>query len=212
MLRDRILDVATEQFFSHGYGLTSIEAVARRAGISKRTFYHRFTGKSALFEAVVHRIIERMRPPPDVPLLDGSTVEEKLRRLAGLILRAALSPPAIALHRLVIAESARFPELARTASGRSASHEAIALISALLAAEISNANLDAQAREYAAAQFLELIVSIPRRRALGLEPPMSAAELDRWCDDAVELLLHGCSGWRCEPEESRIKKDAARAG
>ncbi len=196
MLRDRILDVATELFFDHGYGLTSIEAVARRTGISKRTFYHRFADKSALFEAVVHRIIEHMRPPADVPLLEGSTLEEKLRRLAGLILRAALSPPAIALHRLVIAESARFPQLTRTVSSRSASREAIALISDLLVAEISNTDLDAQARQYAAAQFLELIVAMPRRRALGLESPMSSKELDQWCDASVNLLLNGCRGWR----------------
>ncbi len=40
------------------------------------------------------------------------TWRQILRRLAALILRAALSAPAIALHRLIVAESARFPELA----------------------------------------------------------------------------------------------------
>src|SRR5260370_30343017 len=50
-LSDRILDVATALFLGHGFGTTSIEAVARRAGISKRTFYHRFRGKEVLFEA-----------------------------------------------------------------------------------------------------------------------------------------------------------------
>ena len=112
-LRDRILEVATELFLTEGYGSTSIEAVAARAGISKRTFYHRFHDKAALFAAVVHRIIEQIRPPPGVPLLEGATLQEILRRLAGLILRAALSPQAIALHRLVTAESARFPNLIR---------------------------------------------------------------------------------------------------
>src|ERR1039458_3338402 len=107
-LRQRILEVATELFLAEGYGSTTIEAVAARAGISKRTFYHRFDDKSALFAAVVHRIIEQIRPPPGVPLLEGITLQKVLRRLAGLILRAALSPQAIALHRLVTAESVRF--------------------------------------------------------------------------------------------------------
>ena len=57
-LNERILDVATELFLAQGYGLTTIEALARRAGISKRTFYHRFADKSVLFGAVVHRIVE----------------------------------------------------------------------------------------------------------------------------------------------------------
>src|ERR1700704_1353334 len=57
-LGERIVDAATHLFLAHGYGATSIEAVARRARVSKRTFYHRFPDKPALFAAVVHRIIE----------------------------------------------------------------------------------------------------------------------------------------------------------
>src|SRR5947208_875980 len=49
-LGERILDVATHLFLSHGYGATSIEAVARRARVSKRTFYHRFPDKPARSE------------------------------------------------------------------------------------------------------------------------------------------------------------------
>ena len=102
-LGERILDAATHLFLSLGYGATSIEAVARRARISKRTFYHRFENKPALFAAVVNRIIARLRPPADVPLLEGTNVDEILQRLAGIILRAALSAQAIALHRLIVA-------------------------------------------------------------------------------------------------------------
>lgn len=110
-LGERILRAATELFLSEGYGPTSIEAVALRAGISKRTFYYRFDDKAALFAAVVHRIIEQIRPPAGVALLEGVDLHQILRRLAGLLLRAALSPQAIALQRLVTAESARFPNL-----------------------------------------------------------------------------------------------------
>src|SRR5579863_9080185 len=96
-LRDRILDAGEKLFFAMGYGATSIEAVAQRAGISKRTFYHRFDDKAALFAAVIHRLIEQARPPPGVPLLEGTALPQILRRLAGLLLRAALDPQAIAL-------------------------------------------------------------------------------------------------------------------
>ena len=81
-LRDRILEVATQLFLTEGYGSTSVEAVASHAGVSKRTFYHRFDDKAALFAAVVHRIIEQIRPPPGVPLLEGATLQDILRRLA----------------------------------------------------------------------------------------------------------------------------------
>jgi TetR/AcrR family transcriptional regulator, mexJK operon transcriptional repressor len=198
-LNERILDVATELFLAQGYGLTTIEALARRAGISKRTFYHRFADKAVLFGAVVHRIVERMRPPPGVPLLEGATLHEVLRRLAGMVLHAALSPPAIALHRLMVAESARFPELARALHAEGASREAITLISGLLARALDHAELAAPAREFAALQFLQLVLVVPQRRALGFDKPMTAAELEAWADWSVRLFLNGCRGWRRSP-------------
>jgi AcrR family transcriptional regulator len=198
-LNERILDVATELFLAQGYGLTTIDALARRARISKRTFYHRFADKAVLFGAVVYHILQRLRPPPDVPLLEGATLHEVLKRLAGLILQAALSPPAIALHRLMVAESARFPELARALSDEGTSQEAITLIGGLLARALDNPEMTAPAREFAALQFLQLVVVVPQRRALGFEQPMTAAELEHWADHSVRLFLDGCRGWRRSP-------------
>jgi hypothetical protein len=134
-----------------------------------------------------------------VPLLEGATLHEVLKRLAGLILHAALSPPAIALHRLIVAESARFPELARALNAQGASQEAITLISGLLARELDNQDFTAAAREFAALQFLQLVVVVPQRRALGFDKPMSPAELEAWADSSVGLFLNGCRGWRRSP-------------
>jgi TetR/AcrR family transcriptional regulator, mexJK operon transcriptional repressor len=193
-LRDRILEAATELFLTEGYGSTSIEAVATRASISKRTFYHRFDDKAALFAAVVHRIIEHIRPPPEVPLLVGTTLQKVLRRLAGLILHAALSPQAIALHRLVTAESVRFPNLVRAVYDEGWAQEATGLIGDLLARELQDPRLSAERRAFAAEQFLHMVVALPQRRIIGLGVPMTADELDAWADDAVNLFLNGCRG------------------
>ena len=111
-IRDKILDVAAVFFFTEGYGATSIEAIARHARISKRTIYHRFEDKPALFRAVVHRVIERLRPPGAEHLLEGQSIEKILPGIARAILNASLSPEALALHRIVLAEATRFPELA----------------------------------------------------------------------------------------------------
>jgi TetR/AcrR family transcriptional regulator, mexJK operon transcriptional repressor len=203
-LRDRILEVAAELFLTEGYGSTSIEAVAGRAGISKRTFYHRFDDKAALFAAVVHRIIEQIRPPPGVPLLEGATLQDILSRLAGLILRAALSPPAIALHRLVTAESVRFPNLARAVYDEGWAQEATALIGDLLARELSDLRLSAELRSFVAAQFLQMVVAVPQRRIMGLGVPMTPSELDAWTAHTVNLFLNGCRGLSGAP--SRRKK------
>src|SRR5579863_7334826 len=112
-LSDRILDVATVLFLGDGFGATSIEAVAKRAGISKRTFYHRFRGKEELFEAVVRRLIERWMPPFDAALLEAPNLAAALQRAAEHLLEVALTPEALALYRVMIAEAERFPGLAR---------------------------------------------------------------------------------------------------
>jgi TetR/AcrR family transcriptional regulator, mexJK operon transcriptional repressor len=197
-LRERILIVATELFLTDGYGSTSIEAVASRAGISKRTFYHRFDNKAMLFAAVVHRIIEQIRPAPEVPLLEGKSLREILRRLAGFILRAALSPQAIALHRLVTAESVRFPNLVRAVYDEGWAQEATALIGDLLARQLQDPRLTVELRSFAAAQFLHMVVAQPQRRIMGLAEPMTEKELDAWTDRAVTLFLDGCRGLSAE--------------
>jgi len=196
LLRDRILGVATQQFLAEGYGSTTIEAIAARAGVSKRTLYDRFDDKPTLFAAVVHRIIAQIRPPADVPLLAGATLPDVLRRLAGLILNAALSAPALALHRLVNAESARFPELVRAVSSDGSTREGTALIADLLARELPTAKLKDMDRAFAAELFLHMVVTLPQRRAMGFGTPMSPAELDAWANQVVNLFLNGCRHMR----------------
>jgi len=191
-LGDRILDVATELFLAEGYGATSIEAVAQRARISKRTFYHRFPDKAALFAAVVHRIIQGLRPPAGTPLYQGGGLDEILRRLARLLLRAALAPMALALNRLMIAEAQRFPELAAIAAREGSRAEVVGQIAAMLDREARAGGLTIDRTEFAAEQFLQIVISQPQRRALVLGQSMTEIELDAWADDCVDLFLNGC--------------------
>jgi AcrR family transcriptional regulator len=191
-LRQRILETATGLFLAEGYGSTTMEAVAARAGISKRTLYHRFDDKPALFTAVVHEIIAQIRPAAGVPLIEGATVHDILRRLAAMMLRAALSPQAIALHRLVMAESARFPELVRAVHGDGSTREATTLIAGILAPELRDSKWGAEQRAFAAEQFIFMVVTVPQRRAMGYGKPMTAAELDLWAERVVGLFLNGC--------------------
>lgn len=195
-LRDTILRVATELFLDQGYGSTSIESVAAGAGVSKRTFYDRFEDKGALFAAVVHGIIDHIRPPPDVPLLAGGSLPEILQRLAGLILQATLSPQAIALHRLVTGESSRFPELAYAVENSGGQAEANALIAGLLSRELPKIKLSPEDEVFAAQQFIYMVVAVPQRRATGFGKPMTTLELDDWADKVVTLFLDGFKGLR----------------
>ena len=194
-LGERILDVATTLFLEGGYGATSIEEVARRARISKRTFYSRFEDKPALFGAVLHRVVESLRPPAGIPLIEGADLQAILQKLAELILRAALSPDALALQRLIVAESARFPKLAAAVNGNTATEEAIAMIAGLLEREARAGKIALDDPAFAARHFLHMVIAIPQRLALGLGTPMTERELREWPRDVVNLFLEGCR-WR----------------
>jgi len=193
-IRDQILDAATALFFAHGYGATSIEAMARRARISKRTFYSRFRDKAEVFGAVVTRLVAGLRPANEAQLFRPGPLEDILRRLALVILQAVLSPDALALHRLVVGEATRFPELAAVLDASGSRREAITRIAALLAHEATAQRVTVENPELAAEGFLHLVVAAPQRRALLLGDPMTPDEREAWARDAVRLFLHGWTG------------------
>jgi AcrR family transcriptional regulator len=182
---ERILAAATELFLEHGFGATSIDALAAKLRISKRTFYHRFRGKADLFEAVVRRLIAQWGAGIDVEAPTG-TLEERLCRTAHDILDVALSSDALTLYRLIVAETPRFPELARVMHAHGTGG-GLARLSPLFV----DAAPTPEAQRFAAEQFLSLVITVPRRRALGIGEPMTAMERETWVRATVDLFLHG---------------------
>ena len=203
---DLILDAATEMFLAHGFGATSIDAVAQRLRISKRTFYHRFADKETLFAAVVHRIVDRLRPAADVPLIEGADLRAILERLATMILHAATSPHAIALHRLIVAESARFPELAAVLGREGAMEEAVRLIAGILEREATSGRVDVPDTTFAARQFLQMVIALPQRRAMGLGARMTKREIAQWPAKVMELFIFGCRPLSPLAGRGRVKR------
>ncbi len=199
-LAERILEVATRAFLTQGYAATSIETTAATAGVAKRTLYARWRDKPALFRAVLEHLMARWlatpepapheSPTPDRLLPAADRLETILTQTALRALAVALQPDALALHRLMIAESGRFPELAEMV--RQSGAAGMARIATLLAAEIMAGRLAQLDPAIAAEQFLHLVLTGPQRRALGLAPPLDAAAEAAWARQAVALFLHGC--------------------
>ena len=195
-LAERILAVATRAFLADGYAATSIETVAARAGVAKRTLYARWRGKPALFRAVLERLMTRWLAMPESPasvahLKAETGLEDALLQTASRALTVALQPEALALHRLMIAESGRFPELGEMVR-QSGAAAGMARIAGLLAAEVAAGQLAPLDPGVAAEQFLHLVLTGPQRRALGLAPPLDAAGVAAWARQAVALFLNGC--------------------
>jgi len=116
-------------------------------------------------------------------------MEAILYKIAEAILHAALSPKTLALHRIIIAEATRFPELALAVTQQGTRQEAIKRIAALLSKDAPLSSTHNAV--FAAEQFIHMLIAAPQRRALGMEKPLTAQELKMWVTDTIRLFLHG---------------------
>jgi TetR/AcrR family transcriptional regulator, mexJK operon transcriptional repressor len=181
-----VLDAATNLFLRDGYGTTSLEAVAAAAGVSKRTLYARFSGKAALLQMVVARLITNWLPAFDAEIGQGSGLRDTLLGSARVMLATALTPQALGLYRLIIAEIGRFPELALVMRDAGAAAGTDRLANVMATAGITDPI-------WAAEQFMALVLSVPQRRGLGLGPPLDTTGQEAWAKRAVDLFLDGLS-------------------
>jgi TetR/AcrR family transcriptional regulator, mexJK operon transcriptional repressor len=189
LLETNILDQATAAFLAEGYAATTIEAIARSCRVAKRTIYARWAGKPALFRAVVDRLMARWLSIAGDWGKEGN-LEAALNEAGAQILLVALTPEAVALHRLLIAESARFPELPVMMTEARA-NEGILRVAALLDRAIAGGEMPPRDTVFAAEQFLHLLLAGPQRRALGLGPSLDEQQIQTWRQDAVRLFISG---------------------
>lgn len=171
-------------FLHDGYASTSMEAVAASAGVSKRTLYKRFPDKAALLREAVASLITRWLPGFEA-VLDEQPLQPALLHAARRMLAVALAPEALALHRLLVAEVARFPEIVH------AVHDAGAAVGIMRIAALLRRCTSVPDPVWAAEQFQRLVLTGPQSRALGFGAPLSERELEDWARRSVALFLRG---------------------
>jgi len=115
--RERIRAAARQRFLQQGYQATSMDAIRVAAGVaSKETLYRHYASKEKLFIDVMgHLTMEQpgfsatvatLPEPRDLPSL-----RQALTTLAREILALMSQPDYLPLMRILVAETARFPEL-----------------------------------------------------------------------------------------------------
>ncbi len=114
ILREKILQGAMQLFFRDGYAGTSMDRVASEAGVSKQTIYSHFHDKESLFKALVEQItIARFHHLFESGQLQGEP-DQLLRHVAETyLLKVAEDQQYLSLLKVIIAESSRFPEMAK---------------------------------------------------------------------------------------------------
>jgi len=110
--RRAILRAGKTVFLKSGFGGTSMDEVAARAGVSKMTVYRHFGSKEELFGGIITDLCNRI-VAEDFEHIFELAPEEALKHYAQRMVDIVFAPDTIELHRNVIAESRRFPKLGR---------------------------------------------------------------------------------------------------
>ena len=187
--RRKMLDAATELFMAQGYGAVSMDAVARAADVSKATLYAHFASKDALFATIVSDACCLGTFDEAIFHADPADVAATLRLIGGRFLRYVMEPETLARYRVVVAESARFPELGAAfwVNGPLAFANRL---TAWVEQQCAAGRLVADNPHVAADQFIALFrSSLFMRASLAVPPAPSEAEIDATVDAAVTTFL-----------------------
>ncbi len=184
-----IVATARAAFFAHGYGATSMSAIAASVGGSKTTLWSHFRSKEDLFAAVVDDIVERYGTALSIELPIESPVAETLERFAAALMSTIMSAPIIDLHRLVTGEAARFPELV-TVFWERGPKRGKARLASYIAEAMADGRLSPGDPMRAAQQFVALCQAEKFQQViLGMEDVPDAAILARDVRVAVDAFM-----------------------
>lgn len=108
--RAAILEAAIAEFSEQGFEHASMDAIAMRSGVSKRTLYNRFDSKEGLFAALVQEVAERIQLFMHIEYVPDRPLREQLMDFAAGHRKLNAHPGNLRLQRAVLAEHLRSPE------------------------------------------------------------------------------------------------------
>ncbi|MFP5511741.1 MAG: TetR/AcrR family transcriptional regulator [Alphaproteobacteria bacterium] len=187
----QIMEAAGALFLEHGYSAVSMDAVAKKANVSKATLYAHFGSKEELFRAMVacecaNSVMagvwdEAMR----LPATDG------LRLIGRTFVRFIASAKALGLYRMVLGEVLRQPQLAQ-AFYESGPAETFMRAREFMAHAVGTGELAITDFDLATHQFFGLLkANMHMKLLLCLSERPGDEELERFVDAAVDLFAKG---------------------
>lgn len=187
---EEILDAALEEFTERGFDAARVEDIAKRAGLSKAGVYLYFPSKMALLEALIDAKVAPLAQ--QMQTLAEAGIENPLmtlRMLAAAASHKLSDPRIVAVPRLVIGISGRFPEIAefyRTHVVEKARGALERLIEAAMAkGQLRRTDKTAVARAFIGPLFFEAMWTHVLRGESALSEPQ------KLLDSHFDILLNG---------------------
>jgi TetR/AcrR family transcriptional repressor of mexJK operon len=186
--RRAILRGARTVFLRAGFGGASMDEVAARAGVSKMTVYRHFGSKEALFAGLITELCEQIVGDDLMESFDRAP-NEALRQFARKMMDIVFATDTVELHRIVIAESRRFPQLGRFFYD-SGPEACIVALARYFAAHRHDRRFKVSDPRRTAEEFLELLRGYAHlRMLLGLQKAPSRRDVEARIESAVRHVL-----------------------
>jgi AcrR family transcriptional regulator len=174
-----------------------MESVAKRAGVSTKTLYRLIPNKAALFEGTLTNRMDRFVSVVRLRACDGSNIEAALREALLVCADLMLAGEVIALQRMLLAESDKFPDIAETFY-KSAMQRTVATLGKWLRAQQQRGLIQLDDADAAAGMLLGMLAFEPQRAVMfGHKAAPTREELERRARDCAVLFLQGCAATGC---------------
>jgi AcrR family transcriptional regulator len=190
--RQVIYEAARHEFAGNGYAATSMEAVARRAGVSTKTLYRLIPNKAALFEEMVSDRLDRFLTEVNLHIADHADIEEALRAALMVCADLVLDEEVVALQRMMLQEAGKFSGIAELFYTNGIQRTVVALAD-WLRVQQARGLIALDDVEEAAGMLLGMVASAPRRAAIfGGRPLPSRPQIEARVRTCAQLFLRGC--------------------
>ncbi|WP_308170487.1 TetR/AcrR family transcriptional regulator [[Mycobacterium] fortunisiensis] len=185
----RVREAAVEAFLESGYAATSMDAIARAAGITRKTLYARYPDKRTAFLDVIPWALSGIADDDSFTMTDTDDLEADLIAFGRLAIARATHPRNVKLKRIAMTEAAQFPEFAVAADSMTWAPRQRVLAD-LLRRHAARGRIEVDDAELTAEHFLTLVESVPARLAdFGIF--RTEAQQDRHLRSAIRLFLLG---------------------
>ncbi|RZI62914.1 MAG: TetR family transcriptional regulator [Rubrivivax sp.] len=186
--RQAIVDAAIAEFREHGFEVANMDRIAGRAQVSKRTVYNHFSGKDALFDAILERLWVATEATLKLTYRADLPLREQLLTLVEQKLAMSDDPQFLDLARVLIAEAIHAPQRAREMLCRLGGREEA--LTVWIRAAMADGRLKPGDPGFAASQLQALVKGFAFWPQITMgQPPLDKAQQRQVADSATDMFL-----------------------
>ncbi|AJZ61756.1 TetR/AcrR family transcriptional regulator [Paraburkholderia fungorum] len=186
--RAAIIEAAIEEFLAAGFDATSMDRIAARASVSKRTVYNHFPSKEVLFAAILRQLWESSDTGEAPAYSAAHPLRAQLLQLLFKKLSLLNNEAFLALARVAIAAGIHSPERAREMVTRMGEREED--LTVWIRAAAADGRLKTSDPVYASQQLQALVKAFAFWPQVTMgQPPLGVDEQKHVAESAADMFL-----------------------